>query len=84
MCLGRIAPTRIDYLTQTKRYSKKTSLKQALTIEEAYDNHRMIGLIYCATILKLLNTKIKGMIELFEGHDQIFILKGNEVYKLHL
>jgi len=48
MCLGRIAPTRIDYLTQTKRYSKKTSLKQALTIEEAYDNHRMIGLIYCA------------------------------------
>jgi hypothetical protein len=32
----------------------------------------------------LLNAEIKDMIELFEGYDQIFILKGDEVYKLHV
>ncbi len=45
----------------------------------------MAGLMYCAyNTQTLLKTKIKDMIELFEGHDQIFILKGDEVYKLHL
>ena len=62
----------------------KTSLKQALIIEEAYDNHRMADWCIVLTILKLLKTKIKDMIELFEGHDQIFILKGDVVYKFHL
>ena len=32
----------------------------------------------------LLNAEIKDMIELFEMHDQIFILKDDEVYKLHV
>jgi len=32
----------------------------------------------------LLNAEIEDLIELFETHDQIFILKGDEVYKLHL
>jgi hypothetical protein len=31
-----------------------------------------------------LNSEIKDLIELFEMHDQIFILKGDEVYKLHV
>ena len=63
----------------------KTSLKQALTIEEAYDNNRIAGLMFCAYKTDtLLNSEIKDMIELFEMHDQIFILKDDEVYKLHL
>ena len=63
----------------------KASLRQALTIEEAYDNNRIAGLMYCTYKTEtLLNTEIKDMIELFEMHDQIFILKGDEVYKLHL
>jgi hypothetical protein len=32
----------------------------------------------------LLNAEIKDMMELFEGYDQIFILKSDEVYKLHV
>ena len=64
---------------------KKSSLKQALNIEQAYDDNRIAGLMYCAyKIDNLLNSEIKDLIELFEMHDQIFILKEDEVYKLHL
>jgi hypothetical protein len=63
----------------------KTSLKQALTIEEAYNNDRIAGLMYCTYKTEsLLKSEIKDMIELFEMHDQIFILKDDEVYKLHV
>jgi hypothetical protein len=63
----------------------KTSLKQALTIEEAYDNGRLSGLMYCTYKTEnLLNSEIKNIIELFQMHDQVFILKDDEVYKLHI
>jgi len=63
----------------------KTSLKQALTIEEAYDNDRLYGFMYCTYKTEnLLNSEIKNIIELFELHDQVFILKNDEVYKLHV
>jgi hypothetical protein len=63
----------------------KTSIKQALAMEKFYNSNRLAGLMYC--IYKtdtLLNSEIKDLIELFGEHDQIFILKEDEVYKLHL
>ena len=63
----------------------KSSLQQALTIEKAYDNSRIPGLMYCTYKTEtLLNAEIKDLVELFEGHDQVFILKQDEVYKLHI
>ena len=63
----------------------KSSLKQALTIEEAYNNSRIPGLMYCTYKTEiLLNSEVKDMIELFEMHDQIFIVKNDEIYKLHV
>ncbi|MGA9154173.1 MAG: hypothetical protein WBZ36_26620 [Candidatus Nitrosopolaris sp.] len=63
----------------------KASLKQALTIEEAYDNNRLAGLTYCTyKTTTLLNSEIKNMLELFELHDQIFLLNGDVVHKLHV
>jgi hypothetical protein len=63
----------------------ESSLKEALTIEKAYDNSRIPGLVYCTYKTgALLNSEIKDMIELFEMHDQIFIVKDDEVYKLHI
>ncbi|HXV89586.1 MAG TPA: hypothetical protein VD710_10925 [Nitrososphaeraceae archaeon] len=63
----------------------KTSLRQALDIEEAYDNNRLSGLMYCTYKTEnLLNSEIKNIIELFELHDQVFILKNDEIYKLHV
>ena len=63
----------------------KNSLKQALTIEHSYNNSRLHGLVYCSYKTDtLLNSEIKNVIELFEMHDQIFLLKDDEVYKLHI
>ena len=63
----------------------KNSLKQALTIEHSYNNSRLHGLVYCSYKTDtLLNSEIKNVIELFEMHDQIFLLKDEEVYKLHI
>ena len=63
----------------------KDSLKQALVVEKAYDDNRIAGLMYCTyKTNSLLNSEIKDLIELFEIHDQIFILKEDEVYKLHI
>jgi hypothetical protein len=63
----------------------KSSFNQALTIEKAYDNSRIPGLVYCAYKTEtFLSSEIKDVIELFEMHDQIFIVKVDEVYKLHI
>jgi ParG len=63
----------------------KSSFKQALAIEKVYDNSRIPGLVYCTYKTEtLLGSEIKDMIELFEMHDQIFIVKDDEVYKLHI
>lgn len=63
----------------------KSSLKQAMIAEEVYDNNRLSGLVYCNYKTEsLLNSDIKNMIELFERHDQVFILEDAEVYKLHI
>jgi hypothetical protein len=32
----------------------------------------------------LLSGEIKDLVELFKGHDQVFILKEDDVYKLHI
>lgn len=63
----------------------KASLKQALVIEKVYDDNRIAGLMYCTYKTdNLLNSEIKDLIELFEMHDQVFIIREDEVYKLHL
>jgi hypothetical protein len=63
----------------------KSSIKQALIIEKAYDNNRIPGLVYCTYKTEtLLDSEIRDMIELFEMHDQIFIVKDEEVYKMHI
>jgi hypothetical protein len=64
---------------------KKSSLKEALEIEKVYNDNRIAGLMYCAYKTdNLLNSEIKDLIELFEMHDEIFVLKEEEVYKLHI
>jgi hypothetical protein len=61
------------------------SLRQALTIEEAYNNNRIPGLTYCTYRTEtLLNSGIKNILDLFQLHDQIFLLTGDEVHKLHV
>ncbi|MFB5600305.1 MAG: hypothetical protein ACE5SW_08785 [Nitrososphaeraceae archaeon] len=62
-----------------------SSLRQALTTEKVYDSCRLPGLRYCSyKIETLFKSEINDLIELFEEHDQVFILRNEEVYKLHI
>lgn len=62
-----------------------SSLSEALTVERAYDNERIAGIMVCLYKTEnLLASEIKDLIELLEIHDQIFIVKDHEVYKLHI
>jgi len=61
------------------------SLKYTLMVEKAYDDNRIAGLMYCTYKTNtLINSEIKDLIELFEMHDQVFILMEDEIYKLHI
>jgi hypothetical protein len=72
----------LDFLINDVGHS---SLTQALAIEKAYDNDRIGGFMYCTYKTDvLLESNTQDLIELFETHDQIFILKKDEVYKLHV
>jgi hypothetical protein len=63
----------------------QASLKQALAIEKAYNNNIIAGLTFCPyKTANLLHSDLLDMLELFELHDQIFLLSGDEVYKLHV
>ena len=65
--------------------ASQKSLSQAVKIEHEYNKNRTGGLMFCPyKTPDLLSAGIDDMIELFEEHDQIFILKGDKVYKLHL
>jgi len=61
------------------------SLKQAITIEAGYNKNRISGLMFCPYQTKtLLDAGIEHMMDLFAEHDQIFVLKGDELHKLHV
>ena len=63
----------------------QASMKQALTIEHVLDYHRLSGIVYCSYKTDtLLKSEIENLIELFEMHDQIFLLKNDECEKLHI
>lgn len=62
-----------------------SSIKNAITIEKAYDENRLEGIVFCAyKTNNLLSTSITNMIEIFDLHEQIFIVKDKQVYKLHV
>ncbi len=63
----------------------KASLKQAIDIEHAYDNDRISGFMFCTYRTDtLLGSDMTSILDLFEMHDQVFVLKESEVYKLHV
>ena len=65
--------------------ASKKSLSQALKIEHEYNKNRVGGLMFCPyKTSDLLSSGIHDMMELFEEHDQIFVLKDDKVYKIHL
>ncbi|MGQ0606080.1 MAG: hypothetical protein ACT4OD_03875 [Candidatus Nitrosotenuis sp.] len=63
----------------------RSDLKQAVEIEHEYNQSRIPGLMFCPYKTEtLLAAGIEDMMELFTEHDQIFILKNDELFKLHV
>ncbi len=63
----------------------KSSIKDAINIEKAYNENRLEGLVFCVyKTNNLLNSSIPDIIETFNLHEQIFIIKDEQVYKLHI
>ncbi len=63
----------------------KNSFEHAMELEKVYDESRLPGLMFCPyKSSDLMNSDITDMIELFLMHDRIFVLKNDDIYKLHL
>lgn len=63
----------------------KSSLKQAMQIEHAYDEQRISGYMFCTYRTDtLLNADVGSIVELFDLHDQVFVLKDSDIYKMHV
>lgn len=61
------------------------SFAHVMKLEQSYDNARLPGLMFCPyKASDLMNSDIIDMIELFLMHDRIFVLKNDDIYKLHL
>jgi hypothetical protein len=62
-----------------------SSISDAITIEKVYDENRLPGIAFCSyRTTNLLSAPISDMIEIFDLHEQIFIVKDKQVYKLHV
>ena len=62
-----------------------SSINEAINIEKSYNENRLEGLVLCAyKANNLLGASITDLIKIFDLHDQIFIIKNDQIYKLHL
>ncbi|MCV0400212.1 MAG: hypothetical protein K5785_09520 [Nitrosarchaeum sp.] len=61
------------------------SFAQAMELERSYDGARLPGLMFCPYKAQdLMKSDITDMIELFMMHDRIFVLRNDDLYKLHI
>jgi len=61
------------------------SFSHAMELEKQYDDARLPGLMFCPyKASDLMKSDITDMIELFLMHDRIFVIKNDDIYKLHI
>jgi hypothetical protein len=62
-----------------------SSINEAINLEKSYTENRLEGIVFCAyKANNLLGASITDLIKIFDLHDQIFIIKNEQVYKIHL
>ena len=72
----------LDFLVNDIATSSGT---EAIYLEKEYDKNRLEGLVFCAYEMNnLFNASTSEMVEMFESHDQVFILNNDQIFKLHL
>jgi len=69
----------------TEDVAHQYSLQKASEVEKIYNTKRIGGVVFCPYDMRKLNDfNFIDIFELFEEHDEIFVLKENEVYKLNV
>ncbi len=69
----------------TEDIAHNHSLLKANEIEKIYNTKQIGGVVFCPYDMRKLNSfDFTEIFKLFENHDEIFVLKENEVYKLNL
>lgn len=62
----------------------RTSLKDAIQLETGYNSNKLAGLVFCPYQITILEKDISSLLEIFEAHDQVFIIRNSEIYKIHI
>lgn len=63
----------------------ETSTKKALSLENEYNNGRLAGLTFCTYKVKtIMKNGVSDMLEILNAHDQVFVLKEDEIFKMHI
>lgn len=61
------------------------SISEALKLENDYDKNPLPGIFFCPYKAKdIMNSSLAETMDLFLIHDPFYILKKNELYKLHV
>ncbi len=69
----------------TEDIAQRYSLQKASEIEKIYNTKRIGGVVFCPYDMRKLNGfDFTEIFKLFEQHDETFVLKENEVYKLNV
>jgi hypothetical protein len=62
-----------------------SSISEAISLEKQYDKNRLEGLVFCAyEMTNLFNASSSEIIEMFDSHDQVFLLKDDQIFKIHV
>jgi len=85
--LGKVAADKqtcfIGFMTED--IAQRYSLQKASEIEKIYNTKRIGGVVFCPYDMRKLNEfDFTDIFELFKNHDEIFVLKEDEVYKLNV
>lgn len=72
----------VDFLLQD---IARFSIKDTIEVERAYNQNKLEGIAFCPYKIKdLSNAPLSDIISLFAAHEQIFVVKYSELYKLNI
>jgi len=69
----------------TEDIAHQHSLQKASEIEKIYNTKKIGGVVFCPyNMTKLNKFDFTDIFKIFEEHDEIFVLKENEIYKINV
>lgn len=68
----------------TEDIAQRFSLSKANEIENIYNSKKIGGVVFCPyNVSKLTNYNLGDLLNLFEKHDKVFVIKQNEIFEIN-